>query len=384
MKIVHICIACFFPDKYSYQENMLPKYHKILGYDVSVIAGLEVFDENGKSVYLPKASSYDNEYGIPVIRLALRKDNQINKKLKRYVGLYEALEKTKPDVMFIHGCQFLCINEVVRYLKKHSNVTVFVDNHADFSNSATNFISKNILHKIIWKSCAKKILPFTSKFYGVLPARVEFLKDIYGLPKEKVGLLVMGADDEFVGSASQPTVRKDFRKENGLCENDFVIAFGGKIDGFKKQVLLLMDAVNQIDNEKLKLIVFGSVTQELKQDIESRCSDKVKYIGWKNSEESYNIFASCDLACFPGRHSVFWEQVTGQGTPMLVKHWQGTTHIDLGGNVEFLYEDSVEEIKRKLIEIIEPQKYSQMKAVAVNKGMSVFSYRDIAKRSIEV
>ncbi len=28
MKIVHMCLGCFYPDNYSYQENMLPKYHK--------------------------------------------------------------------------------------------------------------------------------------------------------------------------------------------------------------------------------------------------------------------------------------------------------------------------------------------------------------------
>ena len=49
MKVLHICLACFFPDNYSYQENMLPKFHKELGYDVEVIASLASFDRNGKS-----------------------------------------------------------------------------------------------------------------------------------------------------------------------------------------------------------------------------------------------------------------------------------------------------------------------------------------------
>ena len=28
MKIVHLCLGCFYIDNYSYQENMLPKFHK--------------------------------------------------------------------------------------------------------------------------------------------------------------------------------------------------------------------------------------------------------------------------------------------------------------------------------------------------------------------
>ena len=48
MKIVHLCLASFYPDNYSYQENLLPKFHKELGYDVEVIASTQSFDEYGK------------------------------------------------------------------------------------------------------------------------------------------------------------------------------------------------------------------------------------------------------------------------------------------------------------------------------------------------
>lgn len=384
MKIVHIMIACFFPDNYSYQENLLPKYHKKLGHDVSVIAGLETFDENGKPTYLPGASTYINENDIPVTRLDFKSNSKITKKLKDYSGLYNAVQKENPDILFIHGCQFICIREIVKYLKSHPNVNVYVDNHADFSNSATNWLSKNILHKIIWKHCAKMIEPFSKKFYGVLPARVDFLKNVYKLPPEKCELLVMGADDELVTKASEAEIKSQIRTKYEISQDDFLIMFGGKIDKFKTQVLLLMDAVNQIGNPLLKLIVFGSVSTELKSEIEKRCSKNVIYIGWISSQDSYPLFASCDLACFPGRHSVFWEQVTGQGIPMLVKYWPGTTHVDLGGNVDFLYNDSIEEIKEKILEIIQPDKYKQMKSIAASKGMSVFSYSSIAKRSIEI
>ena len=30
---------------------------------------------------------------------------------------------------------------------------------------------------------------------------------------------------------------------------------------------------------------------------------------------------------------------------MIVKYWEGTTHVDIGGNCEFIYKDSVEEIR---------------------------------------
>lgn len=347
MKIVHLCLASFFPDNYSYQENLLPKFHKELGYDVEVIASTQSFDEHGKVCYLSNVGTYRNEYDIKVTRLPYKTDNKIWKKLKRYQGCYEAIRRAKPDILFIHGGQFLDIDQVVRYAKENPKVVIYVDNHADFSNSATNWISKNVLHKIIWRMCENKIEPYTKKFYGVLPVRVEFLKEMYNLPENKCELLVMGADDEKVESAARQEVRKKIRMKYGIADDDFLVMTGGKIDKWKTQTLLLMNAVQNIDRKNLKLVVFGSVTQELEEKVKELADgQKVQYIGWVQAKDSYNYFAAADLVVFPGRHSVFWEQVTGQGIPMLVKDWPGTHHVDLGGNVAFLENDCVEEIQK--------------------------------------
>lgn len=384
MKVVHLCLGCFFPDNYSYQENMLPKFHKQLGYDVEVIASLVTFDKDGKGTFLPKGSSYINEHGIPVTRLDNKKPLRIFRKLKRFIGTYETLEKAAPDILFIHGCQFMDMDVVVKYLKKHSGVRVYVDNHADFSNSGTNFLSKNILHKMLWRHSAKIINPFTTKFYGVLPARVDWLLNMYKLPKEKCELLVMGADDNCIVEAYDGGWRERIRKQYGIAEDDFLIMTGGKIDGAKRQTLLLMEAVRNIANDKIRLIVFGSVTPELKENVNALSDGKkVQYIGWVKSEESYNYFAAADLVVFPGRHSVFWEQVAGMGIPMICKYWDGTTHVDCDGNVKFLQNDSVDEIMEILEKLIkDPETYAEMLNCARTEGKKKFSYMDIAARAI--
>ena len=67
----------------------------------------------------------------------------------------------------------------------------------------------------------------------------------------------------------------------------------------------------------------------------------------------------------------------------MCKYWDGTTHVDSGGNVKFLYKDSAEEIVAALEEIIRPEIFEKMQAVAINNAKR-FSYADIAKRCLEV
>ena len=384
MKIIHLCLANYYQDNYSYQENMLPKFHYKLGYEVEIIASQFSFDENGGISYSQKPGNYVNEHGIKVTRLEYKKPIVVYRKMRRFVGLGEALNESKPDIIFMHGCQFLDIGIVVKYLKLNPKVIVYVDNHADVFNSASNWISLNILHKIIWKRCANKIATYARKFYGVLPARVDFLTNVYGLSRDKVDLLLMGADDELVENARDSRVICEIRKKHNILPGDFLIITGGKIDARKTQTLLLMEAVGKIADPAVKLIVYGSVTLELKRKFDALVKGiKVQYIGWIQASDIYKYFAASNLVVFPGGHSVLWEQATGQGIPIVVKEWSGMHHIDLGGNVEFLKEDSMDEIYDVIMSILnDSAHYNHMREVA-SKGMLTFSYQDIAKRSIE-
>ncbi len=382
MKILHVCLVGTVTDGWNYQENTLTKYHRLLGNEVVVLTSQWVRGEDANF----KTDNRDRYvyHGVTMRRIPAFLGN-VDSKVKLFLGAHRILQDENPDVIFVHGCQFLNILSVVRYCKKHPEVKVYVDNHADFSNSATNWLSKNILHKIVWRWCAQRIEPYTTKFYGVLPARVDFLREMYKLPADKCELLVMGADDELVEAASKPEVRARIREQYGVAEDDFLVMTGGKIDAFKTQTLLLMQAVKNIENKHIKLIVFGSVTPELKEQVDALADgEQVQYIGWVQAKDSYDYFAAADLVVFPGRHSVFWEQVAAQGVPMLCKYWDGTTHVDLGGNVKFLTQDSVAEIQTAIEEITgDAEVYGEMKRVAVERGMKEFAYSDIAKRSIE-
>ncbi|MGN0347436.1 MAG: glycosyltransferase family 4 protein [Lachnospiraceae bacterium] len=422
MKIVHICLSGLYMDGWGYQDNMIAKYHVLAGHEVTVIANRFVYDEKGEYVRTDKTRETDCN-GVNIVRLESKDGRMQHGPAERvhYVGLYETLQQIGPDIIFLHNPQIMDTEDIARYKKENPASRLYVDSHSDYSNSGRNFLSRHLLHGGLWRYKVQKLVPYTEKFYGVLPARVEFLLERYHTPKDKTELLVMGMDDEKAENAATPEIITATREKLGYQKDDFVIVTGGKIDHAKRQTLLLLEAVKNINriqdyprettssnpaqnleesifvnpaqNDKetiqkyqrpIKLLLIGSIVDDMKEQVLSLCEDaNIKYIGWLPADETYPYFAMADLVVFPGRHSVMWEQVVGQGLPMVVKYWEGTTHIDLGGNVRFLKEDSVQEIQATLEDLIgHPEKLEKMREVAKEKGAKVFSYREISRRCI--
>ena len=381
MKILHICMSQY-SDGWTYQENLLAKYHRLLGFDVTIITSMYCY-HNGDLIKDSKTKFVDCN-GCQVIRLQ-KKIGIPNGKIPKYKNFYKTIESIKPDIIFSHGCQYADICKVKKYINLYQNVKLYVDNHADFSNSATTWISKNILHKVIWKHYAHVIEPVVKVFWGVLPARVDFLVNVYKLPKEKCKLLLMGGDDELIRSVESTEYLDKLRKSWNIQKNDFLVVTGGKIDKAKSETLLLMKAVKKINDPHVKLLIFGSVEETLKKEINGLTDGvMIQQAGWIKPENSYGFFGMADLVVFPGRHSVFWEQVAAQGIPMIVKEWRGTQHVNVCNNVIFLSDVTSDMIIKKITDLVYNKKAYQEIRKNAKRAQEYFSYMQIAKKSIEI
>lgn len=385
MRILHCCLAAFYIDNYGYQENILPRMHKLQGHEVRILASTETYVDNLHLGYV-KPSEYINEDGISVHRIPYVKylPLSIAKKLRYYKGVYKELELFKPDFIFLHDAQFMSTSDVVKYLKKHPEVKVVVDGHTDYINSAHGFISRRIMHGILYKHCIVKLAPYVSHFYGTLPLRVEFFKNVYGTPENKTDLLVMGADDTLVKIAKESNMRERIRSKYGISPETVLIVSGGKFTFGKWKILNVMDAVAGLSRTyDVKLMVFGSVEENtgFKEQFMSRCDgNTIIYVGWIQSKETYNYFEAADLIVFPGLHSVLWEQAVGQGKPCVFNKIEGQTHIDLGGNCLFVKDGTAKEFESVIEQGV--KNIDRMKKVASEKGIPYFSYYEIAKRAV--
>jgi glycosyltransferase involved in cell wall biosynthesis len=385
MRVLHCCLACFYVDDYSYQENILPRMHQLQGHEVEIVASTETFRENCRLGYVAPRR-YRNRDGIPVARLPYVRwmPHFLARKIRLYRGLEAELERFQPEIIFLHDCQFLGIRSIVRYARQKPQVIIYVDGHTDFINSAQGWLSERLLHGVLYRYCAQIIAPFTRKFYGVLPARVSFFTEMYGIPPERVSLLVMGAEDIKVSQAGREEVRRRIRTELGLSERDFVLASGGKLDA-RKNMVALLKAVRDAKDPELRLVIFGSLDPLVASEIKALVNhDRIHYVGWVDSDQVYEYLLAADLAVFPGTHSVLWEQAAGVGLPCVFRKWIGMQHVDVGGNCLFLETGSREEIAHILSRIrTEAGLFERMRTVARQKGIPEFSYSAIARRSIE-
>lgn len=381
-RIAHICLACFYVDGMGYQENILPKKHHQQGNVVEIITSQYCFTSDYKPLTRP-TGRHTNENGIDVVVLPYHRGNKKVSSILHYVdGLYHELMAFKPDIIFCHGLSFLSINDLCKYCKSF-DVKLYCDCHADYFNTPTKGFKYYLLNKIFWPSVAKKIQKYCTKAWGVTPARCEYLKTVYRFPEDKVDLLVMGGDEDYINLKDKPLLQKSIRESYKIPNNSIVIASGGKINK-GKNIVELMEAIGNIDG--YYLIVFGSLSDDIKEEFNQKLSqyNNIIYLGWANQEQVNNYLLSADMAVFPGTHSVLWEQTVACGTPAIYKKWDMMTHVDVGGNCVFIDQCDPLSIRSAIVRLTnDKDRFDKMKSIAINKGATLFSYDNIALRAIE-
>jgi glycosyltransferase involved in cell wall biosynthesis len=380
MKIVNICLTGPYNEGWGYQENLLSKYQRINGDEVTIITSRFITSKNKNTNFdITEEGECINENKVKVIRLDFFISKEFSFIFRKYKKLYSTLLNEKPDIIFVHGVQSFAIYDIIRYKKNFQKTLLFIDNHADFTNTALKK-SGEFINKVLWKRSASKIEPYVEKFFGVLPVRCDFLNEMYGIDKKKIELLVMGADDEQVTTAL--TNKEITNKKYKLGNYDFTILTGGKIDKYKTETLELMKVVNDM-SENIKLIVFGSVDDELKDEFSSLLSNKITYINWLNQQEIYNLLVTVSIAVYPGRHSVIWEQSIGAGCVSVFRHLNKSQHVNVNNNCLFLQKADYNEIKDVILKLYyDKDFYNDLKRNTEEYGKKFFSYKEIAKKSI--
>ncbi len=382
MRIVHIAPNSPYNDYWGYQDNLLPKYHKKLGHEVTVIT-TNTMHKDGK-ITQTDCADYVLQEGVRIIRLTRKQYSlSVLTNINARMEVFDLLVELQPDFIFYHGLVSTTIYDAVRYKKKINPACVIVqDNHLDYNIGRRVDTTKEKVLRAFYRHVKSKTVRYVDKVYGVTPWRKQFAEDYFQVPEDKTDVLIMGADDEKIDLANKEAIRARIRAQYAVADEDFLVVTGGKIDA-RKKIHHLMQACRDMDG--VKLLIFGQVMEDIKEEFDRLLAQNknVIYIGWIEADKVYDYFFAADLIFFPGQHSVLWEQACACKVPCVFERWEGMEHVNNGGNSDFVSPVTEETLRQKLLELNYTPKYEEMKRVAISDKTNIYLYSEIAKKSLE-
>ncbi len=303
MKIIHCCLSCFYIDGFSYQENELVSQNVADGHEVLVVASTETYDSKGSLVYV-EPKDYLGFDGARVVRLQYSKylPGFLGKKIRKFPGFLKILEDYRPDVILFHGICGFELFTAARYKNKNPNVRLYADSHEDYNNSATNILSKYILHIGFYRAILRLSASSIDKILCVSLETIEFANQIYGLPNSilefyPLGGLILG-DDQY------EELRASSRRNLQIRSDEIVFIQTGKIDK-KKKLIEALKAFQKLDSPNAKYIVAGNLHNDISAEVQSilKADQRVQYLGWQSPENLRAMLCAADVYVQPGTQS---------------------------------------------------------------------------------
>jgi glycosyltransferase involved in cell wall biosynthesis len=348
---------------------------------------------NRYNKHLPESSIKEGK--LKIIRLHY-KFNFLNR-IRFFKDLSYILEEEKPDLIYVHDIHFN-LHNASKYKKQNNQCRLILDFHADYSNSGNNWLSRNILHKVIRNLYLRINLKYIDKIFPVVPASAIFLKEMYGIKQHKMEILPLGVDTDLVRELEDSGSRLEIREILKLTEHDIVIITAGKL-GSLKQTDQLIKAFQKIKGSNVRLLVIGGQDQsdpDYFQYLQNlMVQDKrINYLGWMDGDSVVKYLLASDIAVFPSSQSVLWQEAIGAGLALIIGRYlsgkQGTLAQDVDylnrrNNILILEEknDKIEEIKVNLVKLIEsPEVLARMKRGSLKVTEEFLSYNIIVQQTI--
>lgn len=158
-------------------------------------------------------------------------------------------------------------------------------------------------------------------------------------------------DEERFNKVMNLDEKRRIRKQLNYSDDDFIIIYCGRIIDVKG-VKELVNAVNKIENRRIKLLIVGSagfnnqdrLTEYEKEIMElaKRNPDRIRIMGYIDNKELYKYYQIADIQAVPS----IWEEAAGlvtiegmySGLPLII--------TDSGGMIEYVNEKCAFVIKR--------------------------------------
>lgn len=388
MKVVMLCD--YYDEKCHYQENLFAKYYSKYGHEVTVIAS--TFDDAFSYVQ----QKYDKtvmrrEYRDGAVKvLKLPYSLNLFNRLRKFGGVDKILEDEAPDVIFSHDIH-LNLAEATQYKRRHPECRIIMDYHADRSNSAKNWLSLTVLHKLIRRLFFRRHRKYVDRIYPVVPASADFLNEVYGIPYEEMELLPLASDTDLSKVIAAEKAGTKIREQLGIPKDAKVVFTGGKLSVLKR-THLLAEAFALLRDYNVHLLVVGEASDDAYREALSRAFEadsRIHPIGWVSGDDVYKYMDACDIAVFPASQSVLWQQALSMGLPIVVGRVgvQDASYMNLYGNVISLDEARIDpqNIARVIRDLLsDGENLRRLQAAARRVADEILNYHKQVPRTLGI
>ena len=386
----------YFVPELGYQEYYLAKKHKEMGHDVYVIASDMLYpfpnietmlkESDIKNTSRKRKAGFSVVDGIKVYRLMHFFEYSDFILVK---GLKRTLNHIKPQVVFAHESR-QGLPALGSYYKKKFGYKLIVDQH-DFYHKIPNYpFWKKFLRYSDYFLFRKFIVNYSlkkaDKIVAVTQETKNFLIKTHKINTKNISLVPLGVDIDLFKFDNKP--RLSIRKKFKIKENDVALIFSGTIVR-RKDIELLLEALSEIKNQNLKLLIVGSGDSSYMQELKNlskklEMENKTTFTGFVKKEEVKNYFSAADIGVWPGNNSVSIMEAMACKLPIVMVDLQLSYLVSYNNGIKFP-QNNKEKLKDALNKVINGEKLRlKMANNSLNAIKKYYSYDSIAKQFLEL
>ncbi|PRY85680.1 glycosyltransferase family 4 protein [Mongoliibacter ruber] len=193
------------------------------------------------------------------------------------------------------------------------------------------------------------------RIIGISQSVTEFLKEVVKIPSKKIKLINNGVG---IPEIDLDFDKQSFRSSIGIGTNDFVVGFVGRLFDDVKLVTILVKAIAELKDEKVKLVIVGDGKDfDLIQKtiIELKLTKQVFMVGYQQIPSPY--YQIMDVFAIPSAHEGFGlsaVEAMMHRLPVIASNVGGLKNIVVEGTTGYLVpSNSVEALTEKIQSLIQ-------------------------------
>lgn len=316
MKVVFVCTGNNFTPSMLYKENYFIRAAVNLGYEVLVLASEYVYVDGVRTKGAVEDRKID---GYHLVRMPYKKyfgNEWLTEKIRNTPGMIEKIIEFAPEYVFVNCPQVYNVMQVKKIKKALPNCRIALDFSTKYINSARNWLSLNVLHKIIYKWWLHKAVPYVDKIYYVSQETLQFVQEVYKLPEEL--MVENGLPGEVRAMGEREKYRQKILETFNFPQDAIIMLHSGKM-GVLKRTVEMLQYFHKNPDKRFRLLIAGSMETCVETAIMDviHKDDRISYIGFVTGEELTELLCGTDIYLQPGTISQTSQTAICCGCPIM-------------------------------------------------------------------